>query len=113
MGFRQVKRGNKTCAYICICSHISKCRPPKFPLKIGMSGNVEFCACYISFHLRESPFLKNGGDPVGGAEVLLVVPLEHERARGATAPRSAATAFDQLFANTARNTASNIVEWIL
>ena len=86
---------------------------PNFRMLDAKVSNVEFCDFYISSHLRENPFLENGGDPVGGAEVLLVVPLEHERARGATTPRSAATAFDQLFANTARNTASNIVEWIL
>ena len=33
-----------------------------------------------------SPFLDNCRYPVGGAEVLLVMPLEHERAWGATTP---------------------------
>ena len=56
---------------------------------------------------EKTTFLENGGYPVGGAEVLLVVPLEHERARGAATPRSAPTAFDEFFANTARKTFSN------
>ena len=69
-----------------------------------MSNKVPICAI---------PSLENGGYPVGGAEVLLVVPLVHERTRGTTTPRSASSAFDQLFANTAIKKCSNIVEWFL
>ena len=66
----------------------------------------------MNYESYDCSFLENGGYSVGGAEVLLVVPLEHERARGATTPGSAPTAFDQLFANPARVKSTLVVELI-